>query len=233
MTGYLDAFRECSGLKEITIGRSVTNLPFFAFQGCKALESIKIRAKDNIDSDWNPPYQNYGCPFDNFDATIHVLKGYRNKFYHPWSRFKSIIDDLEPIYMEGLVIDVNNKHFEINESSLRANAIPTNDPDDNSVTWSTTTPDIMMVAPETGDFMGVRDGIGELVATANDGSGVIATAKVYFGNCYPQPDAIETVSSKNDIHTDETVYNLKGMRVDSHNLPAGIYIKYGKKVMVK
>ena len=47
-----------------------------------------------------------------------------------------------------------------------------------------------------------------------------------------QPDAIEGVTVKSDVRS-HGIYNLQGVRMNSENLPAGLYIVNGKKVVIK
>ena len=45
------------------------------------------------------------------------------------------------------------------------------------------------------------------------------------------PSAIETINVEKTV--DNNYYDLMGRKMDSNNLPAGIYIHAGKKVLVK
>ena len=47
-----------------------------------------------------------------------------------------------------------------------------------------------------------------------------------------QEDAIEGVTVKSDVRS-HGIYNLQGVRMNSENLPAGLYIVNGKKVVIK
>lgn len=307
-----EAFYRCSGLTSVTIPNSVTRIEEYTFSQCYSLTTITNRAKKpQILGGW--VFEKYG--------TLHVLKGYKEVYSNvtsDWKKFK-IVDDLDEVFVEGLTIDVDNQHFDVNVSGLRAKATPTNeDADDWSVTWSTTTPSVMMVIPTTGDFLGLTDGVGELVATANDGSGVVAKAKVYFGAAQPPTIQVASINitagkyemavgerqtleatvlptnasqktitwsstapnivsidsygeitalksgtaiiiatatdgsgvsgictitvksavgidniNADDNSNDCNIYTINGLKVKGNNLPAGIYIKNGKKVVMK
>ncbi len=47
------------------------------------------------------------------------------------------------------------------------------------------------------------------------------------------PDEISTAVQNINTVTDCNVYNMQGMKMNSNNLPAGLYIKGGKKIVVK
>lgn len=65
------------------------------------------------------------------------------------------------------------------------------------------------------------------------GNSSSSRAKAMFVNVIGEDAETNCIESVGAPHNDDAIYNLNGMKMNSNNLPAGIYIKNGKKFMVK
>ena len=54
-----------------------------------------------------------------------------------------------------------------------------------------------------------------------------------YDNYVPATSGIEEITKTIFIQDDDSIYNLRGQRVDGKNLKKGIYIRKNKKMMVK
>lgn len=107
------AFRNCTGLTSITIPNGVTSIGSQAFDGCSGLTSITIpnsvisigieafyycSALKDITVFCSEPPTISSNTFNNYTATIHVLKGcaeaYKNN--SSWGKFNIIEDAIDP-----------------------------------------------------------------------------------------------------------------------------------------
>jgi len=99
--------------------------------------------------------------------------------------------------------------------------------------------DYSYLAFETTGGSSVSYEVSGLEITFSDGNAVISSngntstislsdlSKMYFS----ATNGIKTVSAEET--GDGSVYNLSGQKMDADNLPAGVYIKNGKKFVVK
>ena len=54
-----------------------------------------------------------------------------------------------------------------------------------------------------------------------------------YNNYMPVTSGIEEITKTIFIQDDDSIYNLRGQRVDGKNLKKGIYIRKNKKMIVK
>ena len=173
--GY--AFYYCSGLTSVTIPGSVTSIGDYVFANCNKLKSITCMAAvpPSVSSD----------TFSNVSGlTIHVLEGTKSIYEtsNGWKNY-TIVDDVPAIKLTSMTLDKSEYACEVNEvgTASVASYLP-EDASIKQVTWSIDDPSIAFIDAKTGQFVGLKDGVTTITATAVDGSGVTASAVVRVGN---------------------------------------------------
>ncbi len=89
------------------------------------------------------------------------------------------------------------------QQQVYANVFP-NDAKDSSVYWSIGDPSVATV-DQNGVVTGVKDGTTTVVATANDGSGVIGSATVTVGDDLPELEQIQLNKSTYTVYVGKTI----------------------------
>ena len=107
-----------------------------------------------------------------------------------------------------LVAQINLTPTRINikvgeQQQVYANVFP-NNAKDSSVYWSIGDPSVATV-DQSGVVTGVKDGTTTVVATANDGSGVIGSATVTVGDDLPELEQIQLNKSTYTVYVDKTI----------------------------
>ncbi|MCQ2254846.1 MAG: leucine-rich repeat protein [Bacteroidaceae bacterium] len=72
-----------------------------------------------------------------------------------------------------------------------------------------------------------------MTVKSRNGSSSSANAKAISLSVIGEDEGTTAIEHVDAVRNDGNIYNLNGVKMDSKNLPAGIYIKNGKKVFVK
>jgi hypothetical protein len=204
------AFYSCSGLTSVTIPNSVTSIGFSAFADCSGLTSVTIG--DSVTSIG-------GSAFSGCSGLTSVTIG---------NSVKSIGDEafsncsgLTSVTIGNSVTSINYNAFDgcsdITDVYCFAEEVPSTDGDafkNSYVKWAT----LHVPAVSIKDYKRTEPwaSFGAIVALTEEETGI---------------EDIET--SESNVNS-APVYNLQGMKMqDADNLPKGIYIKGGKKYLVK
>ena len=223
------AFRECSGLTSVTIGNSVTSIGSSAFYGCRGLTSIEIpnsvtsigvsafdgcsgltRVNINCDS--------IGSWFERNMSMKEVVIGDsvtsigEHAFYN--------CSGLTSVIIGNSVESIGNSAFrgcsKITDVYCYAEKVPSTESSafgGSYVEYAT----LHVPAESIEDYKATEpwSGFGKIVALTEE-------------------TGIEDIAVEDININDAPVYNLQGMKMqNADNLPKGIYIKGGKKYMVK
>lgn len=163
------AFWNCNNLKSIIFPENVEFIYERAFADCSALESVKVLATE-------PPLA-YDNTFSDYGIKLCVpeeaLEVYRTTA--PWSSFgniKTIGTAVEEISLSETSVTLTE-----GESIALSASVSPESVEDESVTWSSSNPNIANVDAE-GKVSAVAPGTATITATANDGSGVSASCGV-------------------------------------------------------
>ena len=186
------AFSNCSKLTTIKIANSVTEIGYHVFVGCNSLMKVTI---PNVYYDFKEVSAEleevtYLClspesiPFDCFKnyGTLHVVEGYKDVYENTlyWNLF-NIVDDVP--FTKVTEIKLNKTEFNCQKAKyvqLKAVVYP-RDAIVQNVTWSSSDESVAQVEGD-GNVVGMKTGTATITATANDGSGIYATAIVHVGN---------------------------------------------------
>ncbi|MCQ2206401.1 MAG: leucine-rich repeat protein, partial [Bacteroidaceae bacterium] len=170
------AFYDCTGLTSVIIPNSVTSIGKSAFQDCAKLKSLTCMAAV-------PPLLGSSV-FNFYGPTIHVLEGAKSIYEaaNGWKNY-TIVDDVPAIKLTSMTLDKSEYACEVN--GMGTASVASYLPEDASiklVTWSIDDPSIAFLDTKTGQFVGLKDGVTTITATAADGSGVTASAVVRVGD---------------------------------------------------
>ena len=108
-----DAFKDCSGLEDVTIGRSVTTLAGGAFSGCDNIWEVWSYIKEPFDLiDYDDPPLLGKCFSDvvTSRAILHVPKGTTDKYQSKrgWRDFQIISEMNDDAVSSPSVVDNND-----------------------------------------------------------------------------------------------------------------------------
>ena len=202
--GY-EAFRGCSSLASVTIGNSVTSIDWEAFLGCSSLASVTI--PNGVTSIGGGTFA--GCSsLASVTIPNSVTSIGRAAFYG--------CSSLASVTIPNSVTSIGNYAFS-GCSNLT------------SVTSLNTTP------PELYGYTFDEVTYSNATLQVPIGCKTIYWLHPYWEN-FKKMEEIEVSSINNtliDSESDGWIYNLNGMKLDGNSLGKGIYIKNGKKVIIK
>ena len=165
------AFEYCSGLTEITIPNSVTEIGDGAFYNSSGLKTI-------VSLNPTPPTCGSSNSFKNYTkATLYVPKDSFAKYFvdKVWGQFSNIkkIETLvSSITLNETIITIKPEcNYMLNATALPSNATIPN------LTWESDNPTVATV-DQNGKVTGVSDGTATIIVKANDGSNVSTTCMV-------------------------------------------------------
>lgn len=206
------AFAECSSVVNIILPNTIEELGFGCFYNTK-ISSINIPGSVKVLNDKvfytcnnlfsasircvNPPIRtSYLFPLRR-QMDIHVLKGLKHVYESAehWNVNTNIYDDLEWVYVSDIIIDQDEYACNLNEIIQASAKVYPEDADAPSPIWSSEDETIVYIDKE-GKFIGLKEGTTNIIATANDGSGISSKAKVHVG---------KTAKIDNIIHSDKTI----------------------------
>lgn len=233
--GY--AFAKCNSLTEVTIPNSVIRITDGAFQESHLLKNVWCLAI-------TPPVIPYGnCPFAFCDTpvNVHIFEGLKDDYESSigWSEaiqkgHITLVDDMPALKVASITIDKEPYYCGIGESGQAiATVLPTN-AFKRELSWSSSDDTILFIDEFTGMFVGLDEGIVTITASATDGSGVSASAMVYVG--VEPPTAINELvltpapSTKGER---SSYYSLDGRKLSGKPTQRGLYIKNGRKLVIK
>lgn len=148
-----------------------------------------------------------------------------------WKEFENIFGGTEPVLVEDIILNENELSLEIGDTfQLTAEVLP-EDATDQTIIWESSSPDSVIV-DETGLLTALSAGSATIIARSADGNceaSCLVTVTV-------EENSVEIISQ----YSIYTVYNLQGIRIlesndveDVKQLPSGVYIINGKKVIIK
>lgn len=169
-----ECFAYCASLTDIRIPRTVVSIGAEAFAGCDELTDVYNHAvtPQAIDS----------TTFTTF-GRLHVVEQHGDAFTEAplWQDFQ-IIDDLPYIRVSQIRLWTDQLSCNITDViQARAECLPA-DATYGDVRWSSSNPQVVFIDPNTGQFVGARNGTAVITATAIDDSGQTASATITVGN---------------------------------------------------
>lgn len=249
---YDNEFYGCSNLKSLKIGNGVKSIGNWAFSGCSSLDYFSagfhvesIGKEAFSDCTGLKKYYSYSIippvcssqaldDINKWDCTLYVPANSSDEYKaaNQWKEF-FFVDEMDAVLVADIKLNMSEISMTIGETfQLTAEVLPSN-ATNQSVVWESSNPECVTI-----------DGNG-LVSAISDGTSMI-TVKSADGNCEAtclvsvSPDSgIEDiiVSSADGIYA---VYNLQGILVlktedieSVKQLPAGLYIVNGKKMIIR
>lgn len=214
------AFCRCSALTEVTLNEGLVTLGDGAFKGCSALPSIDLPstvanigkstfadcpALNDVYNQASRPQTIYETTFSQY-GTLHVLMTRKNAFATAeyWKNFE-IVEDILGILIESITLNKEEYECAVGESVQPVATINPNNASVKVLEWSSSDEDVLKVSATTGKFTGMKNGIAYLTATAADGSGVSATAKVTVGVGYTTIETITLSATAADVQLGATL----------------------------
>lgn len=194
-----DAFYSCRELKSITIPENVSKIGVAAFAYCP-LDTINILATTP------PSLGDYSFGYYE-KREFHVYKGFAEIYNTSpgWLSNKSnIIDDIDVIPATGITIEKGEYACAVGDTLTPAARVTNDDATIKKIVWSCSDETIISIDKNTGTFVGLRDGVATITATAVDGRGAEATVVVTIGNpAYVSSITLNTVNA--EIEEDRTL----------------------------
>lgn len=249
---YDNEFYGCSNLKSLKIGNGVKSIGNWAFSGCSSLDYFSagfhvesIGEEAFSDCTGLKKYYSYSMippvcssqaldDINKWDCTLYVPANSSDEYKaaNQWKEF-FFVDEMDAVLVADIKLNMSEISMSIGETfQLTTEVLPSN-ATNQSVVWESSNPECVTI-----------DGNG-LVSAISDGTSMI-TVKSADGNCEAtclvsvSPDSgIEDiiVSTADGIYT---VYNFQGILVLKtediervKQLPAGLYIVNGKKMIIR
>lgn len=202
-------------ISNITIPGSLELLADKVFYLCNNLRTVNIRGIEP------PSRTQYLFPL-NWTIDVHVLKGMKAKYEDAkyWRNDSRIYDDLDWIKVQNIIIEKEEYVCNINEVYKAEAVILPEDADAQYPIWSSSDESIVYI-DKGGNFVGLREGVANIIATAKDDSGVFAMATV----------KVTSSSAINNNFTDsEKVlrYDINGMLIKDKRKGINIIKSAGK-----
>ncbi len=239
---YEDPFYNLLSLQEITIGAEVSKIgsdlaePIYqgisnnyrSFCGCKNVEYV------NVKND-NPPMNAIFANNVYVEASLSVPENTKELYQEAkgWKEFMNIFDGTEPVLVEEIRLNVTEVSLEIGDTfQLTAEVLP-EDATDQSVIWESSNLECVSV-DANGLLTALAEGVATIMVRSTDGN-CEATCLVSVIDTGGSVDAINSA-----IGGEYSVFNLQGIKVleskdadKLKQLPNGVYIVNGKKIVIK
>lgn len=168
------SFEDCTGLTSLTLPSTLTSLGSYNFDGCDNLSNVYAYYV-------TPP----SLPYSAFSTygTLHVYKQMASKYSSQsyWKKF-TIVDDIDYQTVTGITFGQPNYTVEVGDLGELSCTVAPSNALLKDVRWSTEDNDIVFVDENTGQFVGLNDGVATIKATSVDYKGYSATVKIYVGN---------------------------------------------------
>lgn len=245
------AFTDCINLKSLKIGDGVKDIGNWTFNRCYSLDYISVGCKvDSIGEgafsacydltkfysySENPPVCGNKA-LDDIDKDICTLYVPANSIdkYRSADQWKDfLLEGMDAVSVTEIKLNVTELSMGIGETyQLTAETLPSN-ATNRSVVWESSNPEIVTV-DDNGMLTALSYGTATIVAKSADGN-CEATCLVTVNSEAGIDDVTVTLADGPYV-----VYNLQGMMVlksdnmdEVKQLPAGVYIINGKKMMVR
>lgn len=131
-------------------------------------------------------------------------------------KYYSITVKMQPKKVSSITLNKSSINLTIGSSqTLSVSSVAPADAVDKSVTWSSSATSVATVDPSTGKVTAVAEGTATITATANDGSGTMATCSV---TVYPEGTVVWDSSNISDIYVSGTYssYTKEGIKLSAN-----------------
>ncbi len=211
-------FQECYSLASIILPASVTSIGFEAFKYCKNLKTI-CSYNSTPPSPGNDCF--YGVPVD---ATVYIPKGSLYQYSNRWKYFWDYRE------MNSITVSLNKENLtlKIGEVELLLPEVQNNEAEIISQVWTSSNPKVATV--DEGTVTAVSVGLTTITYTVTEANGMSFSASCEVK--VTEESGVTEITSTDS--NDSQIYNLNGICVgnSTDNLPAGIYISGGKKIVI-
>lgn len=239
---FEDPFYNVPNLESIAVGLNVSKIGsdvtepinsgrdnnYRSFGGCKDIQTVKVQGE-------NPPINAIFSKDAYSQATLYVPENTIALYQDAegWKEFNNIFDGTESILVDEITLNVNELSLEIGDTyQLTADFFP-EDASDQTVIWESSNADCVTV-DENGLLTALSEGSATIVARSADGN-CEASCLVTVTSELGSVDAIGLCPRGVYI-----IYNLQGIKIlESEDvdkvkqLPSGVYIVNGKKLIIK
>ena len=172
----MSSFKDCSELKSVTIGNSVTYIGSSTFSGCEDIEtivSLSTNPPDLISSAFEKTVYTFGTLF----VPANAGSAYRS--HSVWGKFAEIVElNSLPVYVANVSLDKTSLTFSAFNATqtLTATITPSN-ASNKTLTWTSSNTNIATV-DNNGVVTAKGYGTATITATTTDGSNKSATCSV-------------------------------------------------------
>lgn len=191
-----------SGMKSLSLPSTLTSIGSYAFGSCSNLNDVYVHYI-------TPPTLSSG--FSKY-GNLHVYKQMENNYSSQtyWKNF-TIVDDIDYQTVTGITFGQPNYTIEVGDLGELTCSVSPSNALLKDVKWSTDDTDIIFVDENTGQFVGLSDGVATVTATSVDYNGFSATVQIYVGNT-EREDAIALSQSAIDLRINNS-YTLTATQV--------------------
>lgn len=196
-------------ISEITIPNSVEILGDKAFYTCDYLYKANVRGlvPAKRGSHLFPLRRN---------MEIHIINGLKELYEADdnWNQYAYFIDDLELIKADTIIIEKEEYYCGVGEKMVASAIVLPDSADLQSPIWSSSDESIVYI-DKNGSFIGLKEGVANIIATANDGSNLFAISTVHVGNSSDIRDISLNKKSKQvfDLNGISRKFLHKGMNI--------------------
>lgn len=237
---YEDPFYSVSNLEGITIGHNVFKIgsdetqPIYgdgvnnyrSFGGCTHIKTVRV---ENNNPPINAIFSNNAYSEASLNVPENTILLYQDA--EGWKEFENIFDGTEPVLVEEIILNASELSLNSGEAcQLIAEVLP-EEATDQTVIWESSNPECATVN-EDGVVFGVSEGTAIIIVRSADGNceaSCLVTVKA-------KENSVELIGS----YRSYSVYNLQGIKIlesddmdEVKQLPSGVYIVNGKKVIIK